>query len=369
MMFGGAAALSGLAFPPLGQVVAWGAYLPLTWTTRVVQWTAQFPHASIPFALSDRGLVTIYGVIVGLTGITLLSPERRDAFWQSARSHFPLKVAVAALILVTVVAWLAILQLPDSKLHVDFMDVGQGDAIFIETPSGAQILIDGGPEGSTLLSELGRRMPFWDRTLDLVVLTHPDKDHLTGLIPALERYDVKALLLRQQDLESDLIDTWETVVGQEGATLVWGETGTRITLSDGVSLDILHPGPGLLSASEGQANNDSIVIRMVYQNVAFLLPGDIEAEIERQLVGSGVYLHSTVLKVSHHGSKTSSCRAFLDAVDPQVVVISVGADNDFGHPSGEVLERLEGSHVYRTDENGAVSIASDGHTLWIEAER
>ena len=334
-----------------------------------MEWTAGFPNASVPFELSDLGLVAIYGVIVGLTGITLLSPERRDAFLKSARSHFPLKVAVGALVVVTIVAWLAILQLPDNRLHVDFMDVGQGDAIFIETPSGAQILIDGGPEGSALLSALGRRMPFWDRSLDLVVLTHPDDDHLTGLIPALERYDVEALMLRQLDLPSGLLDTWNAVVAQEDATLIKGEVGAHIAVSDGVSLDVLHPGPGPLDANQRQTNNDSIVLRLVYRDVVVLLTGDIEADVERRLVGSGTDLRSTVLKVPHHGSKTSSCRDFLDAVAPQVAVISVGADNDFGHPSGEVLERLEGAHIYRTDENGTVSIASDGRTLWIDTER
>jgi competence protein ComEC len=200
------------------------------------------------------------------------------------------------------------------------------------------------------------------------VLTHPDEDHLTGLIAALERYDVNALLLRQYDPNSDLVETWKTAVEEEGATLISGEAGAHIAVDDGVSLDILHPGSGLPSAGEGQTNNDSIVIRLVYGDVAVLLPGDIEADVERQLVNSGIYLHSTVLKVPHHGSMTSSCRAFLDAVNPQLAVISVG-ENKFGHPAQDVLARLQGTHVYRTDENGAVSIASDGRTLWIETER
>jgi competence protein ComEC len=211
-------------------------------------------------------------------------------------------------------------------------------------------------------------MPFWDRTLDLVVLTHPDDDHLTGLIPALERYAVKALLLRPQDLASDLVKTWESVVTRENATVIWGEAGTHIAVSDGVSLDVLHPGPGRVRTDEGQTNNDSIVLRLVYQDVAVLLTGDIEADVERQLVSSGKYLQSNVLKVPHHGSQTSSCRMFLDAVAPQVAVISVG-ENTFGHPAKDVLARLQGVHVYRTDENGTVSVASDGHTVWIEAER
>jgi len=111
------------------------------------------------------------------------------------------------------------------------------------------------------------------------------------------------------------------------------------------------------------------VVRLTYRDVAFLLPGDIEAEVEKELVRSGTYLRSTVLKVPHHGSKTSSGQAFLEAVNPQVAVISVGEDNDFGHPARDVLARLKDTLVYRTDRNGAVTIISDGHTLWVETER
>ena len=366
MFFGGAATLISLAFEPLGRVVGWGAYLWLTWTIRVVEWSARLPFGSVSFQLSDLGLITVYAVIGGLTFVLLSSSEQRRALWGSVRARFPLKVTLGAAALMGILAWFAVLQFPDDKLHVTFLDVGQGDAIFVETPDGAQILIDGGPAGSTLLAELGRQMPFWDRTLDLVVLTHPDEDHLTGLIPALERYKVGAVVQWDPSAETDLIDAWGMALDAEGAVLIRGEIGTHMELSDDVTLDILHPGPDTV---EAKANNRSVTMRLTYHDVAFLLPGDIEAVVERKLVRSGTYLRSTVLKVPHHGSKTSSCRDFLQAVDPQVAVISVGQDNDFGHPSDDVLERLEGALVYRTDENGTVTITSDGHRLWIETER
>jgi competence protein ComEC len=156
----------------------------------------------------------------------------------------------------------------------------------------------------------------------------------------------------------------------EGAELIRGEAGMRVEMSDGVTLEVLHPGPDSVTADDDDTNNDSIVMRLIYEDVAVLLPGDIEAEVEKELVRSGTYLRSTVLKVPHHGSNTSSCQAFLDAVSPQAAVISVGADNDYRLPSGETMMRLgEIPLVYRTDENGTVSITSDGHRLWIETER
>jgi competence protein ComEC len=370
MFFGGTATFIALAVEPLGRVVGWGAYLPLTWTIRVVEWTARFPYASVPLKLPFWGLVVVYAIIGGLTGLVLLSPERRREVLQGLRERLSLKLTLGGMALATVVSWFAILQFPDGKLHVVFLDVGQGDAIFIETPGGVQMLVDGGPEGSVLLSELGRQMPFWDRSLDLVVLTHPDADHLSGLVPALERYGVRAVVARSVGHESDLVVAWEEVLAGEGVTLIRGEAGTRLDLSDGVALEILHPGAELVM-EEGQADNNdnSVVARLTYGEVAFLLTGDIEARVERALVRSDVYLHSTVLKVGHHGSESSSIQAFLDAVRPQVAVISVGQGNRFGHPAEDVLARLEGMLVYRTDEDGTVAVSSDGHRLWIETER
>ncbi len=369
MFFGGAATLIGLVVEPLGRVVGWVAYLWLTWTIHVVRWTADLPFASVPLKLSDGGLVALYIAIGGLSALLLLPRQRRRDAWQNLSQRLPLKATLSGMALMTVVTWVAVFQFPDGKLHVVFLDVGQGDAIFIETPAGAQILIDGGPEGSTLLSELGGQMPFWDRTLDLIVLTHPDADHLTGLIPTLERYDVRAVMLRELPHETDLTEAWKKALADEGATLLRGEAATHIALSDGVTLDVLHPGPALVADSDADTNNNSIVLRLTYSDVAFLLPGDIQTKVEQALVRSGVYLRSTVLKLPHHGSKTSASQVFLDAVRPQVAVISVGAENSFRHPSAEVLERLDDMLVYRTDQNGRVAITSDGRRLWIDTER
>jgi competence protein ComEC len=369
MFFGGAATLAGLLFEPLGRAIGWAAYLPLTWTIRVVEWTAGLPYASIPFELSDWGLVGVYALIGAITLVALMPPERRRALWEGMRSSVPVTAGLGGMTVLAFTAWLVVLQFPGDKLHVTFLDVGQGDAIFIESPGGAQILVDGGPAGSTVLAELGRQMPFWDRTLDLVVLTHPDADHLTGLVPVLERYGVRALMFRKPLGEDDLVNAWRAAVSVEGATLVQGEAGTRLELSDGLTLEVLHPGPAGEGGDESNTNNDSLVLRLTYEEVAFLLPGDIQADVEQALVRSGAYLRSSVLKVPHHGAKTSASQAFLEAVSPQVAVISVGADNRFGHPSEEVLERLDGTLVYRTDRNGTVAVASDGQRMWIEAER
>jgi competence protein ComEC len=132
---------------------------------------------------------------------------------------------------------------------------------------------------------------------------------------------------------------------------------------------VLHPGVELVGGREGNTNNNSVITRLTYGHVSVLLPGDIEAEVEQRLVAEEAPLGSTVLKAAHHGSCSSTTQEFLDAVDPEVVVISVGADNHFGHPCAEVVERLDGFPVYRTDEQGMVEVITDGTRLWVETER
>jgi competence protein ComEC len=368
MVCGGVATLAGLLFEPLGRIVGWAAYLWLTWTIRVVEWTAEFPHAALSVRLSDAGLVAIYGGMAVMTGVVRMPAQQREDLFARLRSRLALKLALGALAVTTVVAWLAVLQFPDHRLKVVFLDVGQGDAIFIQTPQGAQMLIDGGPTDGNLLSRLGREMPFWDRSLDLVILTHPDSDHLSGLVPVLERYSVRAVMASAEFPESELARAWEQALAVAGAERIQPGTGTRIKSSDGVSLDVLHPDPGT-SFVGADSNDSSLVMRLEYRDVTFLLPGDIGGGVEGELVRSGLFLPSTVLKVAHHGSDSSSTTAFLKAVQPQVAVISVGADNKFDHPSPQVLDRLEGTLLYRTDRDGSVAVSTDGHTLWIEADR
>jgi competence protein ComEC len=217
-------------------------------------------------------------------------------------------------------------------------------------------------------------MPFWDRSLDVVILTHPDEDHITGLVEVLERYEVGAVLFRDVGCREPICDAWRRLIDEKQVVVQRAEAGLRVDLQDGIRLDVLHPGAEL--AGEG-FNNDSVVTRLSHGQISMLLTGDIEAESERALLENEGNLGSTVLKVAHHGACGSSTVGFLQAVDPEVAVISVGEDNDFGHPCEEVLERLtevvagaDGQpHVFRTDRHGSVEIVTDGTRLWIHTER
>jgi competence protein ComEC len=211
-------------------------------------------------------------------------------------------------------------------------------------------------------------MPFWDRSLDLVVNTHPEADHLTGLPEVLERYRVDQIILPDVENDTALYAAWQAALADEGAALVPAQAGARLELGDGAWAEVLHP--GAVPAGD-RLNDHSVVLRVGLGRISFLLPGDIEAEVERKLTYNGSALGAVVLKVPHHGSKTSSCESFLAAVDPQVAVVSVGADNRFGHPASEVLSRYaeHSIPVLRTDELGTVEFITDGQRLWVAAGR
>jgi competence protein ComEC len=367
MIVGGLALLSGLIFRPLGQVIGWIAWVFLTYTIEVVRLTARVPFASVPIKMAGWMVWGYYALLAGLTWWFKQAKERRRALWAKFTASLQTKFILGAAAVLLILAFSVWRALPDGKLHVTFLDVGQGDAIFIQTPSGKQVLIDGGPSETQVLAQLGRQMPFWDRTLDAMVLTHPDSDHVTGLVPVLERYRVATVIHRQIEMDSETYAYWLALVAEEGATVYQGEAGLQMTLDTGLEMIVLHPGVGLWE----DANNNSVVTRLTYGRVSLLLPGDIEAEVERQLVEAirESPLRSTVLKVPHHGSCSSTTQRFLEAVNPEVVIISVGADNRFGHPCDEVLERLGDLPVYRTDEHGSVEVISDGARVWVEVQR
>ncbi len=249
------------------------------------------------------------------------------------------------------------------RLRITVLDVGQGDAILVETPSGTQALIDGGPDG-TVLRELGRVMGPFDRDLDLLILTHPQSDHQIGLIEVLERYQVRFVVLGPARRAGAVETAWRDALRREGAEVMTLTAPASVDLGDGVSLDLLWP-DGRDTARA--PNNESLVFRLRYGNVTTLLVADIEAEAEAALLAAGFGLRADVLKVAHHGSKTSTTQPFVDAVRPDVAVISVGRANRFGHPSASVVERLEasGADVYRTDSHGRIVITTDGRRLWV----
>lgn len=365
MIWGGMATLAGLVFQPAGQALGWVAWLFLAYTIRTVEAAAQLPLASIPL---DRIPILVPAAYYALLLAVLFGGSAHLDTWRSWPDKLNWRPSTRLLLstgaVVVVLIWLAALTGPDGRLHVTFVDVGQGDGIFIETPGGRQIVIDGGPSPSLMAAAVGRRLPFWDRSLDLLVLTHPNEDHLAGLLPLVERYTVETVLAGDGESRSPSYARWRSLLETRRLPAIAPQAGMRIDLGDGSWLEVLNPTGAPVRAD----NDDSAVLRLGLGEVSFLFTGDLEETGEELLLRSGQTLQSTVLKVGHHGSRGSSSPRFLEAVQPQVAVISVGP-NTFGHPTAEVLQRLAGTRLFRTDRDGSVEIITDGKGLWVQTER
>ncbi|MBI2046024.1 MAG: MBL fold metallo-hydrolase [Parcubacteria group bacterium] len=274
-------------------------------------------------------------------------------------------VILAVFLLLNLVIWYAVFaESRGGVLTVAFLDVGQGDAIFIEAPNGNQILVDGGPNKSVLRA-LGEMMPFYDRTIDAIVATHPDQDHISGLIDVLNRFSVAAIFEPGANADTNAYKTLEKTITAKKVPRILARRGMHIVLDEGVYLNILFPDRDM---SNVETNTASIVAQLHYGDTDVLLTGDSPQAIEKYLVSlDGKALHADVLKPGHHGSKTSSSLEFIGAVSPAYAVISAGKNNKYGHPHQETLDTLKqfGVSVLRTDKSGTIVFQSDGSSIRI----
>jgi competence protein ComEC len=242
------------------------------------------------------------------------------------------------------------------------LDVGQGDALLIRTPQNNTILIDGGPDNSVLYG-LGDKLPFYDREIDLLILTHPDSDHVTGLVEILNRHNVRYVMATSVVTSSAVFSQWVAGIKKNKIEVVSAEELDKFYIEQDLTLEIIYPREKLSSQDLKSINNSSIVARLIYKDVAILLTGDLERE--EKLVGNN-FLKADILKVGHHGAENANSQKFIKAVSPKFAVISAGRDNRFGHPSQATLDRLNGvsAQILRTDLLGDVLLATDGNSVW-----
>ncbi len=253
------------------------------------------------------------------------------------------------------------------NLEVSFLDIGQGDAIYIRTQNGNDALLDGGPDDS-IIQKLHEVMPSFDNDIDLMIETHPDKDHIAGLIPVLEQYQVKNIL-RSEISSGTSFDTslLQHIQEEPGINKILARRGERIILDPdyGVYLDVLFPDQN--TATFKETNEASIVVRLVYGKKSFLLTGDSPISVEQFLVKNDKQvLKSSVLKLGHHGSKTSSGDAFLDQIQPEYAIVSAGKNNSYHHPHPSVMEKLNSRHIktLSTIDLGTITFETDGIQIW-----
>ena len=376
----------GLIAWPVAKVVGWLAWLFVSYLLVVVNGFAALPVSSIAVSSVDTRLIWVYylalAIVLWVTRRSMKPGERMSKVIAQLRlgaskstglvSMLPGRWLIPPLLVVAVLTSVAAASMPDDKLHISILDVGQGDSILIQAPYGQDILVDGGPSPQALSLALSQKMPFWDRSIDLVVLTHPQDDHISGLVEVLQRYKVEQVLYPHTDGGSPMFDQWLKLVQEKGVKGTIARVGQRIDLEGGVVIEVMNPNTQPLTGTQSDINNNSVVLRCSLNNVSFLLTADIMREAELELVTRRTILNSTVLKVAHHGSDTSTTPEFLAVANPQIAVVSTGKDNPFGHPGMAVMarltEKLGAENIYRTDEDGTIEFITDGERLWVKVE-
>jgi competence protein ComEC len=376
-----AAASVGLVSTTLGQFIGWLVWAPTSYLIELVEaapkWTLQTEWAG-------NRLVVVWYLALGAL-LLFLKPGRSGWLLSSIKDRareltrhpmepaktLPIITGAVIMAAAAVVLWWQVGTGGDGDLHVYFFDVGQGDSALIVTTAGRQVLVDGGPAPDSAIRALSDVMPKGDRSLDLVVITHLDADHSRGLIDVLDRYQVGVIVAGAESPTASMYAQWQAGVERNNIDVVSVHQGYSLDLGSGVVAEVLNPRSGIPVGES--ANNSALVLRLTYGSVSFLLTADIESETESFLTLMDAGIESTVLKVAHHGSKTSSTARFIHAVDPAVALISVGSNNSFGHPSDEVVGRLMrqigGENIYRTDRHGNVEFVTDGVELWVETQR
>lgn len=273
------------------------------------------------------------------------------------------ELILGTLVFSNLFVWFAVYQRqPSDTLSVYFLDVGQGDAILIESPSKGRVLIDGG-KNLKILSEIGDILPFGDKRIDVIVSTHPDLDHIGGLPEVISRYDTGLHIWSGVRTEKAIDDELWRRLGAKGVKSLIAKKGMAVNFGDGVKLAILFPDQDV---SNWDLNDASIVARLDYGESSFLFTGDATIKTENTMMyHSGQFLDADVLKVGHHGSRTSTSLSFAEAVSPEYAIISAGKNNTYGHPHQNVLDILEnlGVKILNTADLGTIKFVTDGQIL------
>ncbi len=368
----------------LGEVVGWPAWLLGEFVSGVAAAFRDLPPGLIDTSgWTAATAILVYGLIFVALNWRKVTSYSRGAY-RAAISFFEAPFSDGGLAIKGVPVWAVIIAATAAAvlwagaatasggdaLTVTFFETDRGDMVLVKTPNGNSALIDGGRDPFGAVRKLDDALPFWDRSLDLLLVTHPDADHIGGLQAVIERYEVETIAETPTDHPSTVHAAWRRSIEERSDSFVQLSEGAVVALDDGVTLEVLAAGRPFPDAT---INDASVVTMLRYQDVSVLLTGDITALSERRLVTSGHDLRSTVLKVPHHGSDTSSTEPFLDAVNPGVAVVQVGTDNRFGHPTDDVMQRLVTAvgeeKIFVTSENGDVTVETDGKRVMVKTER
>ena len=358
MVLGGLATVTaGLISPALGQLLAWVVWPLLAFTIQCVQLLARLPFAALPLdRFPLQWLLGCYAIIFGVTWFAR-NPVPAAAAWLRQRTLRLQDGALVGLAFATVIAWSVYARLPDGRLHVTFLDVGAGDAVLITTPSGARVLLDGGPSPRRLAAALGEQLPFTRRTLQLVVTAGSGAGSVNGLPGLLERFTIERTVQAAEPSEEAGYREWSEGIARRGIPQDRAQPNAEYDLGDGVRLRLLAVGA------------QRTLLELRHGSARFLFGPDLTGKSSGQLAAEGVVPATHVLQVAQQGGVDVLSLLFMLRANPWAAVIPVGAGNPDGAPGAATLQILAGRAVLRTDRNGRVDFATDGRQLWVWTER
>ncbi|MDA0243557.1 MAG: ComEC/Rec2 family competence protein [Chloroflexi bacterium] len=360
MIWGGLATIFGSLWTPLGVPFGWVAYALLWYTIRMARLFARVPYAIVDLPFPLWALLLTYALIGLWTAYGQLDAEKKAAvrvWWRRTGQRF----ALGGTVLAALLGWQGQAGTADGHLHLHFFDAGRGEAVFIQTPTGRQILLDGGYYPTVIQDKVGQQMPFWDRELDVVLVSSPSADYAAGLPGLLGRYEVGQLWLGNGGVGDSA--EWQALLlaaEAQNVPIHTAQTGEVIEVGDGVRLEILHT-----------AEEESLVVYLTYGDFSALLMGAATETAERAILAHGLPRQTVVLKAGHMGDKEASTAEFLATVRPHIVVVANEPLGRLGYPHAEVLERVAavGSPLLRTDQLGTLSLRTDGEQMWWTAQK
>jgi competence protein ComEC len=351
MILGLLAVVTGAIIQPLGQLVAWIAALPLAYTLAIIRAAA---GPGLPVTVDVNAVILYYVVLFGLTAILSRPPDRRRELL--ARLRIPTTALILTGSAVAILNWALVLSRPDGRLHVWFLDAGEGNAVLVQTPNGAHMLIDGGENPTRLLTALGDRLPFDKRRLDLLVVTGNKPVNSAALAPLVSRYAVQAALVADESLPV------VTDLRAGGTPVVPLSAGYTAVTDDGVSL-------GVLFVPEDDLERSSLVLKLTYGDASFLLAAELTEESAARFWRVPEDLQAVVMQLPSNGAQSAVSPELLASIRPQVAVVIAEAGNRGAAPAESVVNALGATPLYRTDRHGSIEIATDGQQLWVSTQR
>jgi len=363
LLLGMAAAVVYAFIPVLGTLIFWADLVFVSWTISVVRVFARLEFAELIVDLDGRLIQVSYLLLIGGAMVHAARPP----IWQQIQDYVRRNTVIVSICATSAVSLILmaamILSRADGHLHVWLLDVGHSNAVLMQTPGGAQALVDGGRFPSRLLTAIGDRLPFYDREIEILVITHPDAWDIAALNSVLDRYTVGAVLYHGQVNRDDTFERIDERLRQSDTPIVIARAGYTIELSDDTTIEVLHPQrqPKITD----RLNDHVMVLRVTYGDASFLLTSDLSVAAQREMLDSGVAEHATVLQIPQHGTARALDDGFLDSIQPQIALLQSDIANRRGDPDADTLAKINETSLFRTDELGTIHLRTDGKSIQV----